>query len=152
MELPYLKQNCDLTLNEGLKIHYSVDATFKKNVEIVPAFYNHDIVHVLFGLSTSIKHESLADTRVIFGTNWGLKKYINDYLRNPEALKIIMQIFKEIGYVKGILVSFQSFPNIIRVILNCKKMTKKWEVNPSEELLNTSLDKLRKEYNIKIIN
>ena len=32
------------------------------------------------------------------------------------------------------------------------RMNKKWEVNPSEELLNTSLDKLRKEYNIKIIN
>ena len=107
---------------------------------------------MLFGLSTSLEHESLADTRVIFGTNWGLKKYINDYLRNPEALKIIMQIFKDVGYIKGTLVSIKTFPNIIKVILDCKTMSRKWEVNPSEELLNTSLTKLRKEYNIKIIN
>ena len=152
MKLTYLNQNCELTLEEGLKLHYGVDPSFKQNVEKVPAFYNHDIAHVLFGLSTSIKHESLADTRVIFGTNWGFKKYINDYLRNPEAIKIIMQIFKEVGYVKGILVSLKTFPNIIRVIIDCMKMNKKWEVNPSQGLLNTSLAEIRKDYNIKVIN
>ena len=152
MKLPYLTQKCHLTLKEGLKIHYSVDASYNKNVELVPAFYNHDIAHVIFGLSTSIKHESLVDTRVIFGTNWGLKKYINDYLRNPDALKIIMQIFKEIGYIKGILISITTFPNIIRVIIDCMRMNKKWEVNPSEKLLNTRLSEIRNEYNITIIN
>ena len=70
MKLPYLEQNCNLSLKEGLEMHYSVNPSFKKNVEIVPAFYNHDIVHVLFGLSTAVEHESLADTRVIFGTNF----------------------------------------------------------------------------------
>jgi len=152
MDLPYLKQNCELTINESLEIHYSVDPTFKKNVEIVPAFYNHDIAHVLFGLSTAIKHESLVDTRVIFGTNWGFKKYINDYLRNPNAIKIIMKIFKDIGYVKGTLLSLKSFPNVIRVIIDCKKMSKKWKLNPSDELLNTKLSKIRNDFNIKVIN
>ena len=108
MKLPYLKQECNLTLKEGLQIHYGVNPTFKKNVENVPAFYNHDIAHVLFGLSTEVEHESLVDTRIIFGTNWGVKKYMNDYLRNPKALKIIMRIFKEIGYFKGILLSLKS--------------------------------------------
>ena len=150
--LPYLKQNCDLTLDEGLKIHYSVDPTFKKNVELVPAFYNHDIVHVLFGLSTAVEHESLADTRVLFGTNWGFKKYMNDYLKNPKAIKIIMQIFRKIGYIKGVLISFKTFPSIIKVILDCRRMTKKWKLNPSENLLNSKLSDLRKEYNITVIN
>ena len=77
MKLPYLKQECTLTLREGLAIHYSVDSSYKKNVEIAPVFYNHDIVHVLFGLSTAVQHESLVDTRVIFGTNWGFKKYFS---------------------------------------------------------------------------
>ena len=152
MELPYLKQDCSLTLREGLKIHYSVDSTYKKNVELVPAFYNHDIVHVLFGLSTAVNHESLVDTRVIFGTNWGFKKYLNDYLRNPDALKIIMDIFKKIGYMKGILLSFKSFPKLFKVIIDCRKMSKKWEVNPSMDLLNTRLSDLRSKYNITIIN
>jgi len=152
MKLPYLKQECDLTLKEGLQIHYGVNPTFKRNVEIVPAFYNHDIAHVIFGLSTEVEHESLVDTRIIFGTNWGIKKYMNDYLRNPEALKIIMRIFKEIGYFKGILLSLKSFPSILRVIFDCRRMSKKWEINPSEELLNTKLSALRKQFNIKVIN
>ena len=60
---------------------------------------------MLFGLSTDVRHESLVDTRVIFGTNWGFKKYVNDYFKNPNAVKIIMEIFKEIGYIKGTLLS-----------------------------------------------
>ena len=105
MELHYLTQECSLTLREGLVEYYSVDTSYKKNSELVPAFYNHDIAHVLFGLSTKVEHESLVDTRVIFGTNWGLKKYFNDYFRNPNAIEILKKIFKEIGYIKGILLS-----------------------------------------------
>ena len=152
MRLPYLKQNCDLTLEEGLKIHYSVNQAYKNNVKLVPAFYNHDIAHVLFGLSTQVKHESLVDTRCIFGTNWGFKIYMDDYLKNPKAIKIIMVIFKEIGYVKGILLSLITLPNVFRVIIDCKKMNKTWELNPSDALLKTKLSDLRKEYNIKVIN
>ena len=125
---------------------------FKKNVEIVPAFYNHDIVHVLFGLSTAIEHETLTDTRVIFGTNWGLKNYINDYLKNPDATKIIMQIFKDIGYMKGILLSLKSLPKVLKVIIDCWKMNQKWELNPNVDLLNSKLSYLRNKYNIKVIN
>tara|TARA_B100000029_G_C17490791_1_gene929012 strand:- start:74 stop:532 length:459 start_codon:yes stop_codon:yes gene_type:complete len=152
MKLPYLKQDCGLTLREGLEVHYSVDLSYKKNLETVPAFYNHDIAHVLFGLSTIVEHESLADTRVIFGTNWGFKKYVNDYFKNPDAVKIVMKIFKDIGYFKGILLSLKAFPKMLRVIIDCKKMTKKWKVNPSDNLLDTTLSDLRKEYNIKVIN
>ena len=152
MGLPYLKQNCDLTLNEGLKIHYSVDLTFKENIKIVPAFYNHDIAHVLFGLTTAVEHESLVDTRIIFGTNWGFKKYLNDYFKNPDALKIIMAIFKDIGYIKGIILSLKSLPAFFRIIIDCKRMSKKWELNPTDDLLNTKLSDLRREYNITIIN
>ena len=152
MNLPYLKQNCNLTLKEGLDLHYSVDPTYKKNVKLVPAFYNHDIAHVLFGLSTKIEHESLVDTRIIFGTNWGFKKYIADYFNNPNANKIIMQIFKDIGYMKGIFLSLKSLSNVFKVIIDCWKMNNKWELNPSKDLLNTKLSVLRKKYNIKVIN
>jgi len=152
MELPYLKQECPLTLREGLKIHYSIDSSYEKNVALVPAFYNHDIAHVLFGLSTAVNHESLVDTRIIFGTDWGFKKYMNDYFNNPAALEIIMKIFKEIGYAKGILLSFKSFFKLFKVIIDCRKMSKKWKLNPSEALLDTKLSDLRGEYNITIIN
>ena len=151
-DLPYLNQSCELTLKEGLEFHYSVNPSFKKNVQIVPAFYNHDIAHVVFGLSTIVEHESLVDTRVIFGTNWGFKNYFRDYFNDSNATKIIMQIFKDEGYVKTILKSLKSFPNVIKVIWDCKKMRKKWSINPSHDILNTKLSLIREEYRIKVIN
>ena len=152
MELPYLKQNCELTLNEGLEMHYAADSSFKENLRIAPVFYNHDIAHVFFGLTTSIEHESLVDIRVIFGTNWGLKKYFNDYYKNPDAKKIVMKIFEDMGYVRAIILSMKSIPKILKVIINCKKMTKKWKLDSCSDLLNTKLSVLRKEYNVAIIN
>ena len=150
--LPYLEQDCNLTLKEGLEIHYSIDQTYRENVELVPAFYNHDIAHVIFGLSTKIEHESLVDTRIIFGTNWGFKKYIADYYNDSNANKIIMQIFKDIGYIRGIFLSLKSLPSVFNVIIDCMKMNHKWRLNPNEELMNTKLSVLRNKFNIKVIN
>ena len=152
MNLPYLKQDCDLTLKEGLELHYRVNPSFKENVELVPAFYNHDIVHVLFGLDTSVSNESLTDSRCIFSTNWGFKKYFSDYFNNPNAIKIVKDIFKENGYIKSILLSFTCIPKIFRVYIDSKRMYKKWELNPNDDLLNTKLSDLRNKYNITIIN
>ena len=152
MELPYLKQNCDLTLKEGLELHYRVNPSFEENVKLVPAFYNHDIVHVLFGLDTSVSNESLADSRCIFSTNWGFKKYFSDYFNNPNAIKIVKDIFKENGYIKSILLSFTCIPKIFRVYIDSKRMYKKWELDPNDDLLNTKLSDLRNKYNITIIN
>ena len=147
-----MKQECDLTLNHGLEIHYNVNPTFKRNVELVPAFYNHDIVHVLFGLDTSPGNEALTDTRVIFSTNWGFKNYINDYFRNPNATKIILQIMKDIGFIKSFILPLIYIPKIFRIIIDSRKMHKKWKINPDENLLNTPLTDLRNKYNISVIN
>tara|TARA_B110001454_G_C12316243_1_gene265841 strand:+ start:59 stop:517 length:459 start_codon:yes stop_codon:yes gene_type:complete len=152
MKLPYLKQDCDLTLKEGLELHYRVNPSFEENVKLVPTFYNHDIVHVLFGLDTSIPNESLADSRCIFSTNWGFKKYFSDYFNNPNAVKIVKAIFKENGYIKSIFLSFICIPKIFRVCIDSKKMYKKWELYPNDDLLNTKLSDLRNKYNITIIN
>jgi len=152
MRLPYLKQDCDLTLKEGLELHYRVNPSFEENVKLVPIFYNHDIVHVLFGLDTSIPNESLADSRCIFSTNWGFKKYFSDYFNNPNAVKIVKAIFKENGYIKSIFLSFIYIPKIFRVYIDSKRMYKKWELYPNDDLLNTKLSDLRNKYNITIIN
>jgi len=152
MKLPYLKQDCDLTLKEGLELHYSVNPSFKENVKLVPAFYNHDIAHVLFGLNTSISNEALADSRCIFSTNWGYKKYFSDYFNNPNAIKIVKDIFKENGYIKSIFLSFICIPKVFRVYIDSKRMYKKWELDPNDNLLNTKLSDLRNKYNITIIN
>ena len=135
MKLPYLEQNCELTLSEGLEMHYSVNPTFKVNTKKAPVFYNHDLAHVIFGLDTSIQHEGLVDFRCMFSTNWGAKKYIIDYFKDPESMKIIKSIMKEAGYIKSIVHGFKSFPKMIRVYLDSKKMHKKWEINPNENLL-----------------
>ena len=152
MNLPYLKQECELTLKEGLEFHYSMNPTFRENTRKAPVFYNHDLAHVLFGLNTTIEHEAIVDFRCMFSTNWGIKKYTVDYFRDPESINIIKSIIKEAGYIKSIFGGFKSFPKMIKVIFDSKKMFKKWAINPDEKLLNTKLSDLRKEYNITVIN
>ena len=152
MSLPYLQQHCDLTLREGLEFHYGENPTFKENSILVPAFYNHDIVHVLFGLDTSIENEGLADCRCMFSTTWGIKKYISDYFGDPNAMKVIHNIMKEAGYIRGTLMGIKSFPLMIKVYFDSKRMYKKWRIDPVDKKLDTSLSDLRSEYNIKVIN
>ena len=152
MNLPYLKQECELTLKEGLEFHYSMNPTFRENTRKAPVFYNHDLAHVLFGLNTTIEHEAIVDFRCMFSTNWGIKKYTVDYFKDPESIKIIKSIIKEAGYIKSIFGGFKSTFKIIKVLFDSNKMSKKWKINPDERLLNARLSDLRNEYNIKVIN
>ena len=152
MNLPYLEQDCDLTLRDGLELHYGVNPAFKENTNLVPAFYNHDIAHVLFGLDTSIENEGLTDFRCMFSTTWGVKKYISDYFKDPNAMKVLLNIFKEAGYIKSIFNGFKSFPLWFKVYVDSKKMYKKWEINPDDSKLDMKLSDLRSDYNITVIN
>ena len=67
-------------------------------------------------------------------------------------VKILKDIMKEIGYIKGFILPLMSLSKILRVIFDSKRMCKKWKLNPNEKLLNTKLCDLRNEFNITIIN
>ena len=154
--LNFQKQDSMQTLDEGLQEFYSINPQFKelleKNSPNAKVFKEHDYTHVLFGLGTSIEEESLLDTYAIWGMkfNWGK---IFDFYKDPEYKEVIGDIVSKYGGYWGILkIYFGLMPIKMRVFSRCMKMTKKWNYHDiSEEVLNTPLRDLRKEYNIQLL-
>ena len=68
--LEFQEQNCQLTLEEGLKIYYDAfeDQESILKGDTLPEFiFGHDCTHVIFGLGLSLKEESVLDTFTIYG-------------------------------------------------------------------------------------
>ena len=64
--LEYQKQDCDLTLQEGLERYYK---SFPESTEILEdsketgtLLRDHDCTHVIFGLDISIEQEAILDS------------------------------------------------------------------------------------------
>jgi len=152
----FQQQNSEQTLREGLEEFYSINTQFRdlaeKNNPNANIFKEHDYTHVLFGLGTSIEEESLLDTYVIWGMKFNWRKIINFY-KDPEYKEVIGDIVKKHGGYWGIFKIYMSLmPIKFRVFLRCMKMKKKWNYHDiSDEMLNTKLCNLRKEYNIELI-
>ena len=66
--LEYQKQDCNLTLQEGLNCYYEAfpEATeiYEDNENSGTLLRDHDCTHVIFGLDISIEQESIHDTWV----------------------------------------------------------------------------------------
>ena len=74
--LEYQKQECDLTLQEGLERYYK---SFPESTEILEdsketgtLLRDHDCTHVIFGLDISIEQEAILDSWVLWGSKWKL--------------------------------------------------------------------------------
>ena len=154
--LKFQNQDSIQTLHEGLLEFYSINPKFKKLVEKdspnARVFKEHDYTHVLFGLGTSIEEESILDTYVIWGMkfNWGK---IFDFYKDPEYKEVIGDIVTKYGGYWGILKIYLGLMSVkMKAFSRCMKMTKRWNYHDiSEELLNTPLRDIRREYNIQLI-
>ena len=151
--LKYQEQNSELTLLQGLGEFYSINPQFRKLSEQdgkEGLFFQHDITHIVFGLNTKLEEEHLLDTWAL----WGCKikwKTMYEYIKHPAIKKITKDIYKELGVwgiVKKIIVMI---PLKLFIVLRALRMKKKWDYhNITEDLLNSKLSNLRKEYNIKV--
>ena len=84
--LEYQKQDCQLTLREGLECYYQ---SFPKSKEILKdssesgyLLRDHDCTHVIFGLDISIDQEAILDTWVLWGFSFDLYAF-KDETRYP---------------------------------------------------------------------
>ena len=151
--LKYQEQNSEFTLLQGLEEFYSINPQFRKLSEQdgkEGLFFQHDITHIVFGLNTKLEEEHLLDSWAL----WGCKikwKTMYEYIKHPAIKKITKDIYKELGVwgiVKKIIVMI---PLKLFIVLRALRMKKKWDYhNITEDLLNSKLSNLRKEYNIKV--
>ena len=98
----YQKQNCDLTLQEGLDCYYKnfpeTTEIMEDNKESGTLLRDHDCTHVIFGLDTSIEQESILDTWVIWGSKFQWK-YILKYQKLPAIKNYIKTYIKSLEFL-----------------------------------------------------
>ena len=152
--LEYQKQNCDLTLQEGLECYYKsfpeTTEIFGDNNESGTLLRDHDCTHVIFGLDISIEQESILDSWVLWGSKWELK-YLLGYQKLPQIKKLYKDLVNEIGYFGFIKILWKLSGIKRKVIFRTFKMKKKWPFKMPEEYLSMKISDLREMYGIKVL-
>lgn len=146
----YQRQDSTLTLREGLQEYYSympdLLPTETMRPEAQRLFIPHDVAHVVFGCDTSIEQEALVDFWTMFGSDVGVRAYL-DYLRVPEA----SQIIKDAGVLTTARATLRALPDIFRVIARSRRMHKKWSWDQHEGELDRPLSAIRTDLGLRII-
>ena len=152
--LEYQKQNCDLTLAEGLQCYYD---SFPKNKEIFvdtegseTLLRDHDCTHVIFGLDISLDQEAILDTWVLWGSKFKWS-YLLGYNRLPQIKELTKYLFKELGVI-GFLRLYWNVVGVKRkVFFRTFKMKKKWPFQVPKRYLNMKISDLRKMHGIVVL-
>ena len=146
----YLTQDSQQTLREGLEeFRAGIPKPFGGNDPSSPfgeLFQCHDICHVVFGLSTDLRDEVLADTWAILGTTVGFWRYV-DYLKvsDPQA------ILKEIGIWRSVAVTMTMLPRVLRAYVREQhQLRKKWPWDQHDQFLDCTLKDIRDEFQIRV--
>ena len=152
--LEYQKQDCGLTLKEGLDCYYKsfpeTTEIFEDDDESGTLLRDHDCTHIIFGLDISIEQESILDTWVLWGSKWELK-YILGYQKLPQIKKLYKDLVNEIGYFGFIKILWKLSGIKRKVIFRTFKMKKKWPFKMPEEYLSMKISDLREMHGIKVL-
>ena len=154
INLSFQKQQCHLTLKQGLEdYHAFLKANGKKQLIDAPGstvIRDHDATHVIFGLDTSLEEESLLDSWVFSGTEWKLKQLLA-YNKLPELKDLNKAFWKDPGYLKLGMVVIRAIPLKLKIWKRAKQMKKKWPFASPDYLLAKRICDLREEYGINIL-
>ncbi len=146
----FSRQNCQLTLREGLEEYYQKNPSFEIDIGLLGMPINtvkaHDVAHVVFGLGTSSAEELLLETRTFFGCQIGVKTYAKVIKQG-----FIIELLKMFGPLRLIRRFVLTFPKVFQTALQCILMKKKWPHFGYENYLDTLLYKIREEFGIKVI-
>jgi len=142
-QLPY----SDLTLEDALvafRREHDLDAKYRDMREEAQIhFERHDIVHVLFGLDTSIRQEAQADGWTVFGTDIS-RRDISEFFGLPEEKELV----DEIGWWAIIKAYFRGVPDYFRIAWQSRKLTKKWRWNENAAYRSQRVSDIRREFGI----
>ena len=151
-KLRYQEQNSPQTLAEGLDEYYAANLGIVTRPNDLPPeskalFVGHDTGHVIFGLTTSLQDEAMADTRILLSTDAGFWRY-SRYITADKQAKAI---FKQVGYGKVALFTLLAMPRILRAAWEAIRTRKRWPWEPPSAFQTRSLAELRREFQIRIV-
>ena len=162
MILSFQKQDCDVSLSEGIeeyRNYLKANGRYVLGENCSPAerltILNHDAQHVIFGLDTSLEEEAMLDCWLFFGGNYIqlIRDYFSGSLELKETKEKVNELVREVGYLK----SFYYYSKVVllkwpKIFIRTIKMKKKWNYFMSEVLLTEKISSIRDSYNIRILS
>ncbi|MEM7665689.1 MAG: hypothetical protein AAF250_07500 [Pseudomonadota bacterium] len=137
----------ELTLQEALdafRAEHGLDQKYRDmREEAQQHFERHDIVHVLFGLDTSMRQEAQADGWTLFGTDISLRD-IRDFFDLPEEKELI----DDIGWWEITKTYFRGIPDYARIAWQSRRLRKKWRWSDNAAYRAAKVDAIRREFGI----
>ena len=148
--LAYTEQRSQLTLREALAEYYRSNPDLLDPVgmpeDAAKFFRQHDVAHVIFGCDTSLAGEVRADMWTICGASVGLRGYI-EYLKFPQ----VKDTFEGVGYWEITVASVRALPDVGRIFLRSRKMSRPWPWDGYEPFLDRTLCDVRDEYGVQVL-
>ena len=146
----YQHQDASLTLAEGLAEYRAVNPDLDAARDFAGPgaefFRCHDTAHVVFGCSTSLLNEALADTWTLFGTTVAIREFLG-FLRIEEHQSIIASV----GW-RGVVTTFvRALPLLVVVAWRGFRMRSKWPGNSFDAYLERPLSEIRREFRIQVV-
>ena len=157
-QLSYTRQNSEQTLAQGLDEFYLANPHFNQRAdasEIATFMKNHDTIHVVFGLTTAINDEMLADFSAMFCSDIGAMKYMSNFklLINDndllEGIKNDPEI-KRLGWLKTGWSLARTLPKVAALFFKGRRMKIKWQWSDHQDWQNKSLKEIRNRFDILV--
>lgn len=150
-----MKQDCSLTLQQGLEELYSNNPEVGATSELKgKSFHDHDLTHVIFGCDTSIYGEIALKPWILFGTTINMQE-LKDYAADEEVQRLNKEGEALLGgrFIGTLKLIFVFLPQFLSIwFFRVRKMHRKWPHSAiSAEMLGRKIADLRNEYGIKVL-
>lgn len=141
----YLESDPSITLGEAMqKMRASQPEDLSQvSANLVKVLEQHDAIHILFGLGTSIQDEIAAHAWMVFATTANIGE-----MHHAVASQEHRSVLSKIGHLKLVSHWFSSLPRIISIFFKSLRMKRKVSVEELFRLKNQSVLSIRQEYDI----
>jgi hypothetical protein len=142
----YVGSDLSMTLGEAMqKMRASEhdNLASQASADIVQALEQHDAVHILFGLGTSIQDEIAAHVWMVLATTANISE-----MHRAVATQEHRSVLSGIGHLKLIGIWFSSLPRIIGILFKSIRMKRKIAVEELSRLKEQSVLAIRQEHGI----
>ena len=153
--MQFLKQDCSLTLREGLQELYlnNPDVAETSNRK-GKTFRDHDLTHVIFGCDTSINGEIALKPWILFGTTISLRE-LKDYAADEDVQRLNKEGEALLGgtLVATVKMMFIFLPQFFTTwLFRVRRMHQKWPHSSiSPDMFDTKISDLRRAYGIEVL-
>jgi hypothetical protein len=151
MRFRYQEQDTRLTLREGLSEYYQanpglVDPGETSTEDLGVYLQCHDVSHVFFGTTTSLRDEALQDMWTFLAIDVTKREYVGDFVKTEEG-KQIMTSIPIWGGLKATVWLLGMMPSLI---WRSRRMAKKWPWRGWESYLDEPLGEIREEFGLRV--